>query len=95
MWASAFAGEIATRIDKKPRLMNLQKAKLGVQEAWTCSGDAARRDLGFSAEVNLAEGIRRTHQWYVDNGWYQSLDPKELLSSRSLRRLVGHLRRGG
>lgn len=95
MWASAFAGEIATRIDKKPRLMNLQKAKLGVQEAWTCSGDAARRDLGFSAEVSLAEGIRRTHQWYADNGWYQSLDPKELVSSRSLRRLVGYLRRGG
>jgi len=95
MWASALAGEIATRIDKKPRLMNLQKARLGVQEAWTCSGDAARRDFGFSATVTLAEGIRRTHEWYSDNGWYQSLDPKELLSAQSLRRLVGHLRRSG
>lgn len=95
LWASAFAGELATRLDKKPRLMNLQKAKLGVQEAWTCSGDAARRDFGFTAKVTLAEGIRRTHQWYLDNGWYQSLDPRELVSVGSLRRLVGHLRRGG
>ena len=95
MWASAFAGEIATRIDNKPRLMNLQKARLGVQEAWTCSGDAARRDFGFSAKVALPEGIRRTHEWYLENGWYKSLDPRELVSSRSLRRLVRHLRRGG
>lgn len=95
LWVGAFAGEIATRIDKKPRLMNLQKAKLGAQEAWTCSGEAARRDFGFSAIVTLAEGVRRTHQWYADNGWYQSFDPKELVSARSLRRLVSHLRPGG
>jgi UDP-glucose 4-epimerase len=95
MWAIALAGEVATRVDKKPRLMNLQKARLGVQEAWTCSGDAARRDFGFSAEVYLAEGIRRTHEWYAEHGWYQSLNPKELASARSLRRLVGYFRRGG
>ena len=94
LWASAFAGEIASRVDKKPRLLNLQKARLGAQEAWTCSGDAARRDFGFVAEVSLAEGVRRTHEWYAANDWYQTLDPKELLSARSLRRLVGHLRRG-
>jgi len=93
LWASAFAGEIATRIDKKPRLLNLQKARLGAQSAWTCSGDAARRDFGFSAAVRLSEGIRRTHEWYVENGWYQSLDPKELASAKSLRRFVGRLRR--
>ena len=93
LWASAFAGEIATRIDKKPRLLNLQKARLGAQPAWTCSGDAARDDFGFSAEVNLSEGIRRTHAWYVKNGWYQSLNPRELASAKSLRRLVGGFRR--
>ena len=95
LWAGAFAGEVATRIDKKPRLLNLQKARLGAQSAWTCSGDAARQDFGFSAEVSLADGIRRTHEWYVDNGWYQSLDPRELISGKSLRRLVGRLRGRG
>jgi UDP-glucose 4-epimerase len=93
LWASAFAGEIATRIDKKPRLLNLQKARLGAQSAWTCSGDAARDDFGFLAEVTLSEGIRRTHAWYLENGWYQSLDPRELASAKSLRRLVGGFRR--
>ncbi len=83
LWVGALGGELATCIDKKPRLMNLQKARLGAQEAWTCSGDAARKDIGFNAEIGLSEGIRRTHRWYVENQWYWS---------PSLRRLVGRLR---
>lgn len=88
MWVAALGGELATRFDKKPRLLNLQKAKMGAQQAWTCVGDAARRDFGFSAEVDLAEGIRRTHNWYEANDWYQSLNPKDLLSVQSLRGLA-------
>jgi nucleoside-diphosphate-sugar epimerase len=72
---AAFGGELATRVDKKPRLLNLQKAKMGAQQAWTCVGDAARRDFGFTAEVNMADGIRRTHEWYASNGWYQASSP--------------------
>ena len=67
---AAFGGELVSRIDKKPRLLNLQKAKMGAQQAWTCVGDAARRDFGFTTEVDLAEGARRTHEWYVANDWY-------------------------
>jgi UDP-glucose 4-epimerase len=67
---AAIGGELASRIDKKPRLFNLQKAKMGAQQAWTCVGDAARRDFGFEAEVSLVDGIRLTHEWYVANDWY-------------------------
>lgn len=94
VWAAALAGEVATRIDDKPRLLNLQKARLGAQPAMTCSGDAARKEFGFNAEVELADGIPRTHRWYEDHGWYPSLSPRDLLSGQSLRRLVGRLRRG-
>lgn len=95
MSIAALGGELATRFDKKPRLLNLQKAKMGAQQAWTCVGDAARRDFGFSAEVDLAEGIRRTHDWYEANDWYQSLNPKDLLSVRSLRGLARRFGRHG
>ena len=67
---AALGGELASRIDRKPRLFNLQKAKMGAQQAWTCVGDAARTDFGFSADVDLVEGIRRTHDWYRANDWY-------------------------
>jgi nucleoside-diphosphate-sugar epimerase len=67
---AALGGELFSRIDKKPRLLNLQKAKMGAQQAWTCVGGAACTDFGFSAEVDLTEGIRRTHQWYLANDWY-------------------------
>jgi nucleoside-diphosphate-sugar epimerase len=90
---AAIGGEIATRIDKKPRLLNLQKAKMGAQQAWTCVGDSAREDFGFATEVDLAEGVRRTHDWYVANNWYRSLAAKDLLSVRSLRGLARRLTR--
>lgn len=93
MSVAALGGELATRLDKKPRLLNLQKAKMGAQQAWTCVGDAARRDFGFSAEIELAKGIRRTHEWYEANDWYQSLNPKDFLSVGSLRGLVRRFRR--
>ena len=67
---AALGGELASRIDRKPRLFNLQKAKMGAQQAWTCVGGAARTDFGFSADVDLVEGIRRTHDWYLANDWY-------------------------
>ncbi|MGB3050156.1 MAG: NAD(P)-dependent oxidoreductase [Polyangiales bacterium] len=88
---AALGGELATRFDKKPRLLNLQKAKMGAQQAWTCVGDAASRDFGFTAEVDLAEGIRRTHDWYEANDWYPSRNPNGFLSVRSLRGLARRL----
>ncbi len=81
---AAVGGELATQLDKKPRLLNFQKARMGAQQAWTCVADAARRDFGFTTEIDLCEGVRRTHEWYLQNGWYRS---------GSLSRLVGHFRR--
>lgn len=66
---AARAGEIVTAIDKKPRLFNQQKAKMGAQDAWTCTHEAAKRDFGYSPLVLVDEGIRRTFAWYREQGW--------------------------
>jgi nucleoside-diphosphate-sugar epimerase len=66
---AGMAGELATRIDGKPRLLNRQKAKMGAQEAWVCSADKLRTRLGWSAKVGYEEGVRRTFAWYRSNGW--------------------------
>ena len=66
---AAIGGELATKIDKKPRLFNKQKAKMGAQEAWTCTHDAAREDFGYRPEVPLEEGVKRALTWYREHGW--------------------------
>lgn len=66
---SAWAGELMTRVDGKPRLFNRQKAKLGKQVAWTCRHDAAREDFGYRPATPLADGIAQTMDWYRREGW--------------------------
>jgi nucleoside-diphosphate-sugar epimerase len=66
---AAFGGELATRVDKKPRLFNKQKALMGAQEAWTCRHDALRDDTGYAPEVDVAEGVKRTLSWYREKKW--------------------------
>ena len=66
---AAFGGEIATRFDKKPRLFNRQKAKMGAQEAWTCKSDALRAATGWRSSVGLHEGVRRALEWYRREKW--------------------------
>lgn len=66
---AALGGELVTRIDKKPRLFNRQKAKMGAQPAWTCTHDAARADFGYAPEVPVEEGVARALRWYRDRGW--------------------------
>ncbi|MDI3289421.1 NAD(P)-dependent oxidoreductase [Polyangium sp. 15x6] len=66
---AAFGGEIATRFDKKPRLFNRQKAKMGAQEAWTCKSDALREAVGWRSKVHLQEGVRQALEWYRREKW--------------------------
>ncbi|MFT5355727.1 MAG: UDP-glucose 4-epimerase [Polyangiales bacterium] len=65
---AAHAGELASRVDGKARLLNRQKAKMSQQDAWLCSGAKARSDFGFEASVSQDEGVQRTRTWYRDNG---------------------------
>jgi nucleoside-diphosphate-sugar epimerase len=66
---AAVFGELASKIDGKPRLFNRQKAIMGAQVAWTCTAAAARRDLGFLPKVQLEEGVAKTFAWYREQKW--------------------------
>ena len=66
---AGMAGELLTAVDKKPRLLNRQKATMDAQSAWLCSHEAASRDFGFAPRVHMEEGTRRAYAWYVANGW--------------------------
>jgi nucleoside-diphosphate-sugar epimerase len=66
---AAFFGELATKLDNKPRLLNKQKALLGKQAAWTCRHDNARADFGYKPAVMLEDGVQRTLEWYRAERW--------------------------
>lgn len=66
---AAWGGEALAKIDGKPRLFNLQKKKMGEQDAWTCDSGAAVRDFGWTIQVDQQEGIRRSLDWYREHAW--------------------------
>ena len=57
------------RLAGQATLLTPDKANEFFAPAWT--GDPARltRDTGWTAEYNLASGIRATAQWYREAGW--------------------------
>jgi nucleoside-diphosphate-sugar epimerase len=67
--AAGVAGELMTAVDRKPRLLNRQKAMLDAQAAWLCSIEAARQDFGYQPKVSLEQGMRAAYQWYLENKW--------------------------
>jgi nucleoside-diphosphate-sugar epimerase len=66
---AAFFGELATKLDKKPRVFNRQKAVMNRQIAWTCRHDLARQDFDYRPRVDVSEGVQRTFDWYRGQGW--------------------------
>lgn len=69
MYLISAAAEFFSLFSSKPALLNLEKARDIVQEAWTCSIEKAKRELGFKESLNIEEGIRDTVRWYREHGW--------------------------
>jgi len=53
----------------KPATLNLEKARDIVQPEWTSSIEKAKKEIGYSQEISLEEGITRTCKWYKEVGW--------------------------
>ncbi len=49
-------------------VLNREKANEMVLE-WICSDEKAQKELGYTPEVTLAEGISRTIHWYQMHHW--------------------------
>lgn len=61
--------QFAATFGSKPALINLEKARDIVQDAWIFDGSKAGRDLGFREKLTLEEGVRTTLEWYRSQGW--------------------------
>jgi len=62
-------GQLQWAITGRPRIVSRRKVRDMLQPRWTCSWARARRELGYREAVGLEEGMRRTVEWYVRQGW--------------------------
>ncbi|MBI1806721.1 MAG: NAD-dependent epimerase/dehydratase family protein [Ignavibacteria bacterium] len=61
--------ELVGLLSHKPVLLNFEKARDIVQDAWTCSIAKAKKELEFREALTLEDGIKNTVQWYREQGW--------------------------
>lgn len=69
VYTIGLASECVGRLTGMPILFNVQKAREGVQKAWTCSSAKAARDLGYRPRTDLFPGMEETYAWYCAHGW--------------------------
>jgi nucleoside-diphosphate-sugar epimerase len=65
LWVTGSAAHLAGRAT----LLSSDKAPEFLAPAWTCRPDALMRDTGWRPETDLETGLRRTAQWYRNEGW--------------------------
>ncbi len=53
----------------KAVVLNADKAREMKQQNWVVSGEKAKERLKFSPDVEIETGIRKTHDWYCQQGW--------------------------
>lgn len=65
----ALVYEGAGRITRRPPILNRWKVREMQQLHWVCSDAKARRDWGYTPQVQLEEGLAETLGWYRQHGW--------------------------
>jgi dihydroflavonol-4-reductase len=61
--------EAVTALTGKPSILNRQKLPEYRQPYWCCDASKAGNELGFRPSCTIDEAIRRTVDWYRDQGW--------------------------
>src|ERR1051326_7881449 len=69
VYAIGAMSELVGFMTRKAMLLNLEKVRDIVQQAWTCDVSKAKQDLGFHESCTLETGIKNTVEWYRKQGW--------------------------
>lgn len=65
----SLAGELWSRVSRRPLLANRGRAAMSRQKFWVCSASRARLELGLRETYSLPDAVRETYYWYRQNGW--------------------------
>jgi 2-alkyl-3-oxoalkanoate reductase len=67
--AVASVSEEYARYTKQPMMLTRDKLNELLASHWVCDSSSTRSDLGWTPEVDWAEGTRRAATWYIEQGW--------------------------
>lgn len=65
----AAVAQFIAMFQKAAATLNIEKARDITRHAWICSPAKAIEELGFHQQISLADGIKRTLDWYKKEGW--------------------------
>ena len=58
-----------SRFSGKPSILDADKVREAIAPSWASSGTKAREQLGFQVAKPLADRLRETGKWFIDNNW--------------------------
>jgi nucleoside-diphosphate-sugar epimerase len=68
-WCVASVNEGVSRLRGTPPFLSRDKIREALVASWACSGEAARRELGFTPPLPLAARFQETLDWYRAEKW--------------------------
>ena len=69
LWLSCQWAEWISRLTQKPNVLNAQKFSELKAPGWVCDVSKLRDELGYDCRTSLREGVAKTRDWYLTQGW--------------------------
>ena len=66
---AAAATQLWGTVTGTAQMLTLDKVNELTQPHWVCSGEGARRELGWSPKVQWTQGVQEAVKWYRQAGW--------------------------